>query len=67
MGSPGGPQVISLPTYLPWEVLVKGEGLEWTAIIMAPTREKAYAAAQELYPKAFVKVVGIAPDWNDAA
>jgi hypothetical protein len=59
--------VISLPTYLPWEVLVKGEDLEWTVIIMAPTSEKAHLAAQELYQKAFVKVVGIAPDWDDAA
>lgn len=59
--------MISLPTCQPWQVLVQFKGLEQAVIIMAPTRERAHSAAQELYQGAFVKVVGMAPDWNDAA
>lgn len=59
--------MISLPACQPWEVLVRTEDLEEAVVIMAPTRSKAHLAAQELYRGTFVKVVGVAPDWNDAA
>lgn len=59
--------MISLPACQPWEVLVQSKSLERVVVIMASTRERAHSAAQELYQGAFVKVVGVAPDWNDAA
>lgn len=59
--------MISPANHRPWQVNIVGGGESFTIVIMATNRAQAHQAADELYPHSFIRVVGLAPEWDDAA
>ena len=58
--------MISLPTLLPWEVIVAKDGDTEAFSVLAPTREKARIIAEELFPSSHYEIQ-LQPDWDDAS
>lgn len=60
--------MISLPALFSWETrLLFPNGTNEKVIFMAATMERAHEMATELYPEASVRIMGILPEWDDAA